>query len=368
MIGWNKLEMIERRFSPMDKLKSNRTITIKINGSERKYKESYQNVEEELPSEIIESAHSTELDGFSETAASQQAVDESFDWILPDHDDDEEDDIEEYIIAKKPIETKKKKSLPTLKKHLKKQHSGPIKSLFFSILLAIIIGTSFGFLVLKIVISDAKVDVDTVTAVPQETTTEKNNAAGALQPLQLQSINTFIVQGGVFSSVDSAKIEEQKVKERGIPTQIIEANGQAILVLGLADSIDKAKAVGNGFKENGIDVFAKPYALPEKDLKELTEVEANLLKGVANVYQNLASLSSSGILSEPVNETLLTEQKAYLQAIDKQEIKSGKIEQLRLELEGAITKIESFNQQQKASLIVDAQQHLLSFMGIYFNL
>jgi stage II sporulation protein B len=351
----------------MENQRSNRTITIKINGNERKYKEETRNVVVDSQTEIIDSALSTEFDGFTEVAATQEAADESFDWILPNDDDDE---IEEYIIAKQPVEKKKKNnSTSILKKSLqKKQPSGPIKSLLFSILLAIIIGTSFGFLVLKLVISEAKVEVNQVTTIPQETTSDKKNTVGTTGALQLQPINTYIVQGGVFSSVDSANIEAEKVRQKGVPAQIIEVNGQAFLFLGLADSIDKAKAIGTSMKENDIEVFAKAYSLPEKDLNELTSMEENLLKEIELVYQSLSSLASSAMLSESIDEKVLLKQEDFLLSIDKKEIKSTKIEQLRLDLAGAIEKLSAFNKQKNHSLVIEAQQHLLSFISTYFTL
>jgi stage II sporulation protein B len=351
----------------MDNHRSNRTITIKINGNERKYKEEKGNVAVDSQPEIVETAHSTGLDGFIEVAATQEAADESFDWILPNDDDDE---IEEYIIAKQPVEKKKKNnSVSVLKKSLqKKQSTGPIKSLLFSVVLAIVIGTSFGFLVLKLVISEAKVEVDQVTTIPQETTTDRENPVNASGPLQLQSINTFIVQGGVFSSVESAEIGAEAVRQMGVPAQIIEANGQAFLFLGLADSIDKAKEIGTRMKENGIEVFAKAYSLPEKNLNELTSMEANLLSEVEGVYQSLSTLASSAMMSESIDEKALVKQKDFLLSIDKKEIKSTKIEQIRSDLAGAIEKLEAFSKQKNNSLVIEAQQHLLSFVGTYLSL
>lgn len=364
-----QISACREEFWGMEQQRSNRTITIKINGNERKYKEETRNVVVESQPEIIESVHSTELDGFSEMAATQEVADESFDWILPNNDGDD-DEIEEYIIAKQPIEKKKKNnSVSILKKSLqKKQHSGPIKSLLFSVLLAIVIGTSFGFLVLKLVISEAKVEVGQVTTIPQETTTGKENPVSTTGALQLQPINTYIIQGGVFSSVESAEIGAEAVKQKGVPAQVVEANGQAFLFLGLADSIDKAKAIGTSMKENDIEVFAKAYTLPEKDLNELTSMEANLLKEIEIVYQSLSSLASSAMLSESIDENVLQEQMDFLLSIDKKEIKSSKIEQLRLDLAGSIEKLSAYNQHKNNSLVIEAQQHLLSFVGTYFSL
>ncbi|HYK74640.1 MAG TPA: SPOR domain-containing protein [Pseudoneobacillus sp.] len=346
----------------MDKQNSNRTITIKINGNERQIldfpiKENIQN-----DRVITETVESVEADTLSEVAAGE-AVEESFDWILPESSEDE---IEEYIIAKQP-KGKQKSSLPTLKKQLKKQNIGPVKSIFTSVILAIIIGTSFGFLVLKLVISDAKVE-EPVTTITEETTTEKNDPVVTTQLLQLQPIDTFIIQGGVFSSVDSAKIEEQKLKQKGVPTQIIEDNGKAILVLGVADSIENAKAIASNLKASGIEVFAKPYTLPGKELQELTQVEATLLKDASTIYQQLSMLIAGGMVTSAIDENTLAQQKRFLASIDKQEIKSAKIEQLRVDLIGVVTKLEEFKQQQKDPLINDAQQHLLAFIGVYFTL
>jgi stage II sporulation protein B len=348
----------------VDKQRKHSTITIKINGTEREIKEEVNSAASDFQNKKINQkpVQPLEFDSLSEIAASE-AVEESFDWILPEDDDHE---IEEYVIAKQPKE-KKKSSSTTLKKQLKKNNIGPWKSLISSFLLAILIGTSLGFLVLKLVISDAQIKEEPVTTIPEETTENKDPVLTS-QNLQLPSLNTFIIQGGVFSSVDSAKVEEEKLKQKGVPTQIIEANGQAILILGIADSIENAKAIGSSLKDKGIEVFAKPYSLAEKNIKDLTEMEANLLKESATIYQGLALLTSSGMISLSVDETALAKQKSFLATIDKKEVKSGMIEQIRVELEGAITKLESYKQQPNKSLLTEAQQHLLSFIKIYNTL
>lgn len=350
----------------MDKPNNNRTITIKINGNERKYKEKIQPQEEKIVENEIEETP-TEFDSQLEIAASQEAIEESFDWILPEKDDE----IDEYIIAK-PQQVMKKSSVPSLKKHLHNQKSTPIKSVFLSILMAIVIGTSFGFVVLKLVISDGTVTEEApVTTNPQETPTnnESNTPSNAsTESIALTPIDTFIIQGGVFSTVESGKIEQQKVLEKGVPAQVIENNGQAILVLGVADSIANAKAIGAVLKENGIDMFAKPYSLPGKELKGLTTTESSLLNAAPGLYGTLVSLSSSGTLTESLDTNLLNEQKALLQTIDKTKLQSEKLQQLYLELEGAITKLENFNEQKQKSLITESQQHLLTVLHLYSTL
>jgi stage II sporulation protein B len=354
----------ERRLC-MDKPNNNRTITIKINGNERKYKENIQPQEEIVKNELVEST--AEFDSQNEIAASQEAIDESFDWILPEKDDE----IDEYIIAK-PQPVKKKSNGSSLKKHLHNQKSAPIKSVLLSVLMAIIIGTSFGFVVLKLVISDGAVTGETtITTDPQETPTNNDNnppASSGKESLLLAPIDTFIIQGGVFSSVDSAKLEQQKVLEKGVPAQIIDNNGQALLVLGVADSIANAKAIGAGIKENGIDMFAKPYSLLGNEVKGLNSTESTLLNQAPGLYGALVSLASSSSLSGTLDSTLLNEQKALIQKIDKTKLQSEKVQQLYLELEAAITKLESFTAQKQKSLITQSQQHLLNAIQLYSTL
>jgi stage II sporulation protein B len=376
-------------FRLMDKQRSNRTITIKINGNEREYREVTRKKEVESRKLAVEADQSVidlgskkidftepsldssppaNLEGLTEVAAAQEAVDESFDWILPEENDD---DIDEYIIAKQPIEKKKKSNLSLFKKSLpKKQDNGSIKSVFFSILLAVVIGTSFGFLVLKLVITE-NVDGQKVAMPSTEVTspTDSNKpATAATGSLQIQPIETYIIQGGVFSTIESAKIEEQRVKQLGVPAQIIENNGQAFLFLGLADSLDKAKSMGAVMKANGIEVFAKGYTLPETNVTKLTEAEVKLLTEMEAVYQTLAALSADGMLSTPLNEAQLPSVKELLLSIDKQEIQSPVIEQIRLDLTGAIEKIENYQKQQTESFMIEAQQHLLSFIQSYLSL
>jgi stage II sporulation protein B len=346
----------------VDIKRRNSTITIKINGNEHSYKEEIESDDRVGEAYLIEEPIlKEELDVYSEMAASQQAVeDESFDWILPEQS---ENDIAEYKVVKSPVDTKKK-----LQKTLKKQSFGPVKSILSSVLLAVVIGTSLGLVVLKLVISDTPSKEEVVAPALGETVPEKNDASGPTQQLILEPLQTYIVQGGVFSTVDSAQLMEQSVKQKGLPAQIIENNEQAILILGAADTIERAKGIANVLMEKEVEVFAKSYTLSEKTLTNLTDTEISLLKNISSTYQSLSAIASSGWTLGSIDETEIAKHKSYIQSIQKEEIESDLIASLLLNLEGAATKLESYQSKPTETLLVEAQQYLLTFIKNYLSL
>ncbi|MCM3116751.1 hypothetical protein M3610_15845 [Neobacillus sp. MER 74] len=363
----------------VDKPNNGNTIKIKLNGEnppiqEVPSKNEVESNSDPIPRVIkINTEHTeseSESDVNSETAASQESVDESFDWIIPESSDK---DIGELKIIPSP--TSKKTSLPKITSftsNIKKKNGRPLGSILISAAFAILIGTTIGVVMLKLVITSPT--EKTVTTVPTEVTdnpASSNNTKTAeaknTSSASISQLTTYVIQGGVFSSDSGAKATSDNLSSKNVPSQTVEMDGKYFLFLGVADSIEGAKALGAQYKEDGIeDVFAKPLLLDEKKFSGITDKEKTFLKAVPTIYRTISLTTSNALVTKELSEDaskVLSEIEAPLKTV----VKNEKIKDLKAELVSANEKVKAFQESKEVKNLSDAQQHLLKFMSVYFS-
>lgn len=350
----------------VDKPNQGNTITIKVNGE-------YKNFNDEARNQDISTSKSTvstvkngdpvvyEENVLLETAAAQEPVDESFDWVIPESS---EDDIQEYTNVQKPTSKKSSsKKLASISNNSKWKNSRALGPFLFSGIFAIIIGTAFGFMMLKVMSPPAK------KAGSQPRVTENSGTNQAKTPAAttaIKSLTTYVVQGGIYSSKDSAKDAVNQSTAIGVPAQSIEIDGKQFVFLGIADSQDSAKSLGSLVKTKGLnDAYAKPLVVGEKKVSDLNDTEKSFLKAVPQIYQSLVKMTSSGILTNTTSEASTKEMDQQLLTNG---IKVEKIKRLQAELTAAKEKVKAFQKSKDSKSLSDAQQHLLNFLSVYYSL
>ncbi|MEH7483234.1 SPOR domain-containing protein [Neobacillus drentensis] len=357
----------------MDKPNKGNTITIKLNGENPPQLDVPPNEVEAsidpIPKVIKINSNLSESDNFMETAAAQESVDESFDWIIPESS---ENDIEEFKIV--PSQSGKKSALPkitTFSSNTKKKNGRPLGTILISAVFAILIGTTIGVVMLKLVITTPTnktvVTEPTVVTEKPASTTETKTTEGKTSSAAISQVTAYVIQGGVFSSEAGAKETSSSLDSKGIPSQSVEMDGKYYLFLGVADSIEAAKALGGQYKENGIEeVFAKPLLLDEKKFTDVTTKEKTFLKAVPTIYQTLSLTSTSALLTKSLSED---SSKALLEIEEqlKSSVKNKKLKDLKAELVSANEKLKAFQESKSEKNLSDAQQHLLNFMSLYFS-
>ncbi|MEH7332712.1 SPOR domain-containing protein [Neobacillus drentensis] len=355
----------------MDKPKKGNTITIKLNGENQSFQEETpkQDIDANIEpySKVIKiDRELPESEGMKETAAAQESVDESFDWIIPEA---AENEIEEFKFTNNTNpKTISHKNLPSLTTNFKKKNGRPLSSILISAFFAVLIGTTIGFFMLKLVITEQGEKVPTTQPVVSETGTgtEKTTSEGKSTSSVIEQLTTYVVQGGVFSSKEGTQEIAKDLEQKGVPSQTVELNGKFYLLLGLADSIETAKALGNQYKENGVEeVFAKPLLLDEKKVSKVTDKEKSFIEELPSIYQTLAGATSSAL----VTKTIPAESAKSLAGIEEQlkasGIKNDKIKKLKTELTSADEKIKAYQKSKAAKSLTEAQQHLLNFLSQY---
>lgn len=353
----------------MDKPKGGNTIKIKLNGEHTTFQEEPTQVEPKSDtSPRVIKINTTEVDSdvFLESAAAKEPIDESFDWIIPESS---EQDIEEFKIVSH--KSSKKSSLPkvvSFSSHSNKKNGRPFGSILISAAFAILIGTTIGVVMLKLVMTGPAEKTATST-LPTTVTEEKKDpdtkastgTAAAIGPL---SVN--VIQGGLFTSKDGAKEVSTQLQAKGLPSQIFEIDGKYLIFLGIADSIETAKSLSTQYKNNGAEgAFAKPLVINEKKVSTLTDKEKTFLESVPNIYQTLSLATSSALVTKAIPEEATKAMKEIEAQLKDNSVKNEQVKKIKTELTSADEKVKEYQKSKAAKSITQAQQHLLNFLALY---
>jgi stage II sporulation protein B len=363
----------------LDKPKNGNTITIKLNGEKQTFVDESKEKDLEpagnqYPTVIIDS-NSLDQEGFLETAAAKESVDESFDWIIPESS---ENDIEEYKIVSSESQKSSKKgkvNISSFSTKSLKANGSALKSSVFSVIFAIILGIGFGFLMLKLVINghSPKSATTTVSNVAVQPNTESSNSDQTVThsgTKTIKPVNFFVVQGGVYSTKDSAKGASDQMAGQGIPAITFGMNGKEYLFLGVTDSLDSAKQLISYYKEKGIDdiPITKTITTEEKTVSNLTDEEKSFLEASPDIFQDLSKVTSSAILSRTLGSNSLKSAEDHLNKIDNKNIKSDDIKKLKNDLASAVDKIKAYQKSKSTKNLTEAQQKLLNFLSTYYSM
>ena len=360
----------------MDKPNKGNIIKIKLNGETKIFEEEPKKIDREpniepIPRVIEIDSNKLENDGFLETAATQESVDESFDWIIPESSDQ---DIEEFTIA--GDKKTKKPSLPKISSfstNPKKKKDRNIVTIVTSVAFAILIGTTIGFVMLKLVITgpSGKAGTQTIPTVAEENgnTTVVNTGEKSSNAITLYQMTTYVIQGGVFSSKDGAKETSNELTSKGVPSQLVEMSGKQYLFLGVADSIETAKSLGIQYKADGVeDVFAKPLLLDEKQVSGLNDKEKSFLKNVPTIYETLSLATSTALLNNELSKESTKAITGLEEQLKTSGLKNAKVTKIKTELTTAADKLNTYQKSKSKKSLSQAQQHLLNFLSAYYSL
>lgn len=348
----------------LDKSGANKKITIKINGKNRNIQEQNQPAKKEIKKEKLEDIEQIAVQQIS---ATQEAKDEDdFDWILPELEEAEE--LKEYKIASKPKAVKGKTKKGIINTNKVRQTKGILPSILLTVFFAVLLGTSLGVLMLKMVISDGAIEAGNtpMEEVPPE---ENNTTPTGTASLDLPAITGYVVQGGAFSNLESGETEALAMTQKGIPAKAMEMDDKVFLFVGISDNLPNAKALGVKLQENGIQTYAKEVGFGGVSKSELQESEKKFLELSPGLYETILKVTSTATLSNTIPEELLdslNNQGKQLNEI--KDLENKEIQLLKTELDGAISKIKSYSEKQDAKLLVETQQHLLNFLALYHKL
>jgi stage II sporulation protein B len=359
----------------VDKPNRGNTIKIKLNGESQTFTEEPIKKEQESSKDSFTKVINidedfNDQDVFLETAAAKESVDESFDWIIPESAGN---DIQEYKVVSSQNQKKGGKKKPaSFTTFSMKRNGGVLKSIIVTAVFAILIGTSFGVLMLNLVISEHSKQAVTEPVVVDKGTNKGSETAGTKgSSIVLGAQTAFIVQGGAFSTKEAATDGSSQAKGKGAPAQTLAIDGREFLFLGVADSIESAKQLEGHYEANGFDdVLSKQIPIAEKTVLDINETEKSFLEAASAIYQQLSKITSNAIVSGSISSEASKEvagiSDQLSQSADK--LKNEKVKNLNKELSSALAGVETFQEKKSKDSLVEAQQHLLNYLSIYYSL
>ncbi|MGM9926563.1 MAG: hypothetical protein ACI35P_01305 [Bacillus sp. (in: firmicutes)] len=331
----------------MDKLdRKKNTITIKINNNDKAYIDELKKEEKEEISqkkeEGIEKKATTEPvneeETIIETAATQE--EESFEWVLPE----------------KKVEQAQKNGLFVSKKASVKQKTlrqeRNLRNLLISIIVAVLLGSGFGFVVWQTITEKAEPTSTVPTVEPNSHTTSPTSPSTTIS---IPNMSVTVVQAGVFNNKESAEHLQTSLIDQNVSSVVLPVENQYYTLLAISDSLDNAKVVSLQYREDGIDAFWKELQIGGD--KKLTQNEMETLTAAQALYKQLVAAVSApdSVQAGSLDEALST-------------IKSKSEEEKNMESmvstlsnAVAITKGKSENEE-KSKLL---QQQLLQFVVLY---
>lgn len=215
-------------------------------------------------------------------------------------------------------------------KPMKRMFHTRVKTALFSILLAVIIGTSFGFIVLHIV--PKQKETASLPLLPVSLPKETPATKEVVEPLTVA-----IIQAGVFSEKKAAETYAKQLQASQIPAVLVGKQPIAVWIGVGADKPSLAPLVEQ-YKQKGLTTYVKPI-----DLSSIQD------KDVQALYAKIAALSVQLLTDSVVSETEWTSLEAqYKKTTQKNE-----------QLESAYVSLIAYRKEKKAPLLWNVQQNLL---------
>ncbi|QOY34023.1 hypothetical protein AWH56_014855 [Anaerobacillus isosaccharinicus] len=362
----------------MDNTKKNdRRISIVLNGQEKVYEElkkDKQSYDELLNAEIS-----------ATTEEEQQS--EEFDWILSEPSTKQPSrkvvDLGERRRDKQKLggpfwDDGKSEDSPKLphikrKKNRRFDFSSLPLGLIGIIMSAIIVGVSFGFMMLTIFTGE-KVDPVIVDR-PLQTATPTDIPV-TVTPGQVPILGVEVVQGGAFSLATKGEEVATAIKDQGFAAAITSGTEPVFLFIGLGLDKEQANVVASKYKDSGQEVYLKPYAVTATGTVE-TQDQALYLETAVDVYQQLTLLAVNGLANggSLLTEETLTELTSSFEKLISigDPFTNNQTQQLKAmafqdNLTSAYQEVNNFAISKEEATLWQVQQHLLNGLISYEEL
>ncbi|MED0666334.1 hypothetical protein P4T04_08430 [Bacillus badius] len=278
----------------------------------------------------------------SAAAIEPKKEEEEFQWLFPEKTEQKEEAIQQYASVQQPAA---------------KQATGKLLIIVIS---AVCVGMLLGYALVKVVTQKEEPARHAILQEEkQEKVKEKENMAAAPaapkgKGASLSSIEPAVVQGGVFSTKEAAEAVKRQINELGLPAEAVQQNGQYIVLLAAASTVETAKLIGELYKASGADTYAKQVTVsPSQPLGEAASE-------IAALFPAVAEESGKQAAGRKGDQAELQKAEKALTAMDVQSNDRTAV-QLKKLLTEALTEAKS-DQPQAAKA---AQEKLLAFLSAY---
>jgi stage II sporulation protein B len=316
----------------LDKQQAN-AIKIKINGEERKLKsvkqpkkKSDEKDQEGVSLDFPVLSWDEKVMAEKEVAASNAKKEDDFSWVLPE-DDGEVFQDDPKVVAPKKASSKGKVS-PYFGAGKKNPLSSyPFKQYAVTIILAIVLGVSFGFVALNFISNeDLPAAIQQAGAGAESDQAEapansKDEAAGSGE--SSADIQLYFTQIGKFSSKEGADTTVADMKSKGFPAIAVEEDGSYFVYGGVGNAKQETDGLSNVYQTSAIEPWSGKSAV----FSMKTNEDASAL---INHFKSLVTLSSSAVTGQA--DDIDTKSDAILTDLNKLKLKDENLVAVKKEL------------------------------------
>jgi stage II sporulation protein B len=316
--------------------KQGREISIKINGKERPF--------------ITEKPPNIEI----ETEISATKEEEPFVWEVSS-----------------PFVSLQQEKTPSKRPRISSIMKARVKSAIFSILMAVVVGTSFGFVVLNVipkqkeqVSSTNSSSLSTVSSIPTQSEDALNETSTPAAEASAQSFTVSVIQAGVFTDKEAAQTYAKQLQASGIP---VVAVGQHPISLFIAVGVDKEalQPLNAMYKQKGQSTYIKPLSFEAIKDRQLQ----TLLTASEPLYKKVVALSVQLLGKNEVKRDDWTSLQNEYKRLQKQSIpKNKEAQQYVHHVTNAYLSLVAYQEKEDDALLWRAQQELLDALKNYIAL
>ncbi len=317
----------------MDKPTRERTIIVNVNGEKKEYK-------------WIPSEDPNTLDTIQEIAST---VEEDQPSLWP-------------VVEEKPAEKNEPKTKPAKKMALLdygKLNKLKVLTAGIPVVIALILGTFFGVVILKIVLfGGGEQTVKVQESVPL---IGSNKQVPQDEKKMVKDMNAFVVQGGVYSSKQAAEQRVSLIEGDGIPAIILEQEDKYFIYIGAAATLQDTKKLALLYRGKGVDTYWKEIRFQGQTKKAYTPKETEIIQNMIHNTNQYAELASYGLLQSNTKE--------------KPDIKSINLENIPKELQNLHNLSESMNKtwstyqsKPEETSLMQLQKCILQFFDEWYKL
>ncbi|MBO9130510.1 SPOR domain-containing protein [Bacillus sp. 165] len=322
--------------------KHSRKISVKLNGVEKNFSEDVNKEEEE----------------------NQRAVKTAdFEWVLPVAEKKYSNVVPFYH------KNEHEKSSPRLI-HQKERGAG--KKITAIILAASLLGTGFGFIVLHVIGGNERTasqissqnsvkEIKQSAAVPA-TESSKSGSVRTIEPFSLR-----IIQGGAFTTMEKADQSLQEIKQQGLPATIMKTGDKMLVLIGIFNEKETAKAIELTYKKKGISIWEKNMTTTGGPVRKEYEKQAETIAAgnsfLTHMIEAASILYSGGKISQQKWDEFQNEFKSL--SSQSKEIKQGEIKKFLGYSTLSYNALAAYKQSKSEADFLELQQFLLDGFAAY---
>lgn len=255
-------------------------VSIKINGIKRSFYETtpdkdnqLKNTEDDKKKYGIEHKPVYDKPSFAKEEVAAANEEGEFEWVLPKPSQYYREERRKPIMSMGELRQNSNPPNNSIYVSSKQKNNNPFpfKTFLLAIISALVIGTSFGLMVLHLFTDNQQIPTSGTNQPIEVGTTDETDRkedpvgnADSVTIATVSELSVFLVQGGVYSTADAVTPILEQMKGKGLAGIVLNQEGKYYLFLGIGSSDQAAKTIRTSFEADIEGAFVKNLITPEQ--------------------------------------------------------------------------------------------------------